>query len=701
MFRLENVSKQYATGKLNRRLALASVSLTMPEKGMVCVCGKSGSGKSTLLNILGALDESTGGEVFFDGLNINRLNDRELSDFRNSKIGFVFQDFNLIENISAGQNVKIALSLQNQKNNKKVIATLKQVGLGGFEKRRIKQLSGGEKQRVAIARALVKNPKVILADEPTGHLDMKTGKEIFELLKHLSKERLVVIVTHDVENAKRYSDYIIEMAGGHIVGNSCPAEEERIVEAEYDLEVSLLAKKTKESIKKQKAALPFFVSVRMGLGNLAKKPFKTVSIILAVILSISCITLAQLFFGYNYENTQARIIKDKEIDTFELHENYSSSIYRLPIQPSVLDRIKTKYPDTQVWLRSEKDFAAHERAAPFSLTNEIFSVRLNGVECNVGQMFNMIVDPTDLYSNFYTAFGGGILKESFDQSELGASEIILSLESYNSFFSESLTAFEYLEVEYLEQGTSVKGLRQTPAHIGEEITLSVSEKGFDESGVSKRFILKGVVLSSWYNTSGSPAFAVFSKEGIAEFDECFNNRSIIVTSHTVKDLKGFLTDMKNHGAVAETSYSTIISKAGSNDDIVLTIVIVSALLVFVLILFSINSISISVLNRSKEIGTLKALGCKKRSLFLIFFIENIIMSTIIFLICLPISFLSAAMLNGILISEATIKVFLVDFWPIFTMFLISFVFIFSAFFLAFLKIAKLKPVEAMRKVKIT
>ena len=184
---------------------------------MIFVLGKSGSGKSTLLNILGGLDNATSGEVLIDGNRFSSLTPKDQDNYRNQYVGFIFQDFCLIDGFTVTDNVRLSLDLLGQEDQEKVNKLICDVGLDAERRRRPKELSGGQCQRVAIARALAKSPRILLADEPTGNLDSKTAKQIITLLKELSKDRLVVVVSHNASDAENYADRIIELADGKII----------------------------------------------------------------------------------------------------------------------------------------------------------------------------------------------------------------------------------------------------------------------------------------------------------------------------------------------------------------------------------------------------------------------------------------------------------------------------------------------------
>ena len=217
MIKIENLTKVYKSKKRNNCKALDNVSLTLPNSGLVFVLGKSGSGKSTLLNLIGGLDNITSGTITVDGNDISTFKENEFCDYRNTHIGFIFQDYHLIDELTVYDNIVLSLNLRRIEDKQDVINALKKVDLEGYENRYPTELSGGERQRVAIARAIVKNPRIILADEPTGNLDTNTATAIIEILKELSKECLILIVSHNIIDANKYADRIIELSKGKVI----------------------------------------------------------------------------------------------------------------------------------------------------------------------------------------------------------------------------------------------------------------------------------------------------------------------------------------------------------------------------------------------------------------------------------------------------------------------------------------------------
>ncbi len=220
MVKLDNIVKIYNPKKSNEFEALHGVSAEIKDGEMVAIIGKSGAGKSTLLHILACIDSYQEGEYSIDDTLVKKLSEKQYAKIRNEKIGMVMQDFALVEDFTAIENVLIPLSFSKQKiknKKEKALEGLKSVGIEDLAKKPCNKLSGGQKQRVAIARAIVNEPSMILADEPTGALDTKTSAEIMELFKDLNEQgRTIVIVTHDINIAKQ-CDRIIEISDGNII----------------------------------------------------------------------------------------------------------------------------------------------------------------------------------------------------------------------------------------------------------------------------------------------------------------------------------------------------------------------------------------------------------------------------------------------------------------------------------------------------
>ncbi len=218
MLETRDLTKVYKPKRGVPVVALNKVSIRFPDKGMVFLLGKSGSGKSTLLNLLGGLDRYDGGEIIIKGQSSKSFRQKHFDSYRNTYVGFIFQEYNILDEFSVGANIALAIQLQGRKaTDDDINRILEEVDLAGYGNRKPNELSGGQKQRVAIARALVKNPRIIMADEPTGALDSVTGRQVLDTLKKLSADKLVIVVSHDREFAENYADRIIELADGQVI----------------------------------------------------------------------------------------------------------------------------------------------------------------------------------------------------------------------------------------------------------------------------------------------------------------------------------------------------------------------------------------------------------------------------------------------------------------------------------------------------
>jgi ABC-type lipoprotein export system ATPase subunit/ABC-type antimicrobial peptide transport system permease subunit len=309
MLRLVNISKYYLIKNNKRISALKNISLSLPEKGLFSFIGKSGSGKSTLLNILGGIDKPDSGTFLFNGKNTNDYNSIEWDNHRGKQIGFIFQEYNLIAELNVADNIALSLGYQEIDIQLKVKAVLKQVGLSNYESRSINELSGGEKQRIAIARALVKNPAMILADEPTGSLDKESSLLILKILKEISQDKLVILVTHD-DKAIEFSDIIYELRSGELIGKD-------IKDVPINKEID------NQRIFVRKLKLPFKYTKKIALSNLFENKirlfFTLILFVMSLMLVFITFSLNKIDFGQISFNT----FKGYNINEFNF--DYSSN----------------------------------------------------------------------------------------------------------------------------------------------------------------------------------------------------------------------------------------------------------------------------------------------------------------------------------------------------------------------------------------
>ena len=363
MLEVKNLVKVYKPKKGVAVTAVNGVSLKLPDKGMIFLLGKSGCGKSTLLNLLGGLDRYTSGEIIINGVSSKDFKQQHFDSYRNTYVGFIFQEYNILDEFSVGTNVALAIELQGKKaTDEEINKILKEVDLEGYANRKPNELSGGQKQRVAIARALVKNPQIIMADEPTGALDSATGRQVLDTLKKLSADKLVLIVSHDREFAEKYADRIIELADGKVISDIEPeldtSSDDTAAALEYsestvtvprgyhlteadreainayiasldsgitleiksktkrsfrNTDISKLDRHSNSEFKLIKSRLPLKSAFKMGSGALKYKKVRLVFTILLSLVAFIMFGLADTFSAYDHVETCTNSIMDSNV----------------------------------------------------------------------------------------------------------------------------------------------------------------------------------------------------------------------------------------------------------------------------------------------------------------------------------------------------------------------------------------------------
>ena len=375
MLSLKKIIKDYAMGG-NTVHALKGISIDFRENEFVSILGQSGCGKTTMLNIIGGLDRYTDGDLIIDGVSTKKYKDRDWDTYRNHKIGFVFQSYNLIPHQTVLANVELALTLSGvskSERRKRAIEVLEKVGLGDQLKKKPNQMSGGQMQRVAIARALINDPDILLADEPTGALDSATSVQIMEILREISKDKLIIMVTHNPELAEKYSNRIIRLVDGKVVDDSNP----------YANEQSL--KSAPEKVKK--TSMSFFTAMSLSLNNLMTKKGRT--ILTAFAGSIGIIGIALIL---SLSSGVQDYIDDIQSDTL--------ASYPLMIDSSTTDM--TSFMSSSMTARAES--LSEERDENTIYTNN-----------RLGDMFTMMYQETN--TNDLKSF-----KEFLDSSDSGISD---------------------------------------------------------------------------------------------------------------------------------------------------------------------------------------------------------------------------------------------------------------------------------------
>ena len=324
MLQLQHISKVYHTANQEFH-ALKDISIRFRENEFVSILGQSGSGKTTLLNIIGGLDQYTSGDLLIQGKSTKQFKDRDWDSYRNHTIGFVFQSYNLIGHQTALSNVEIAMTLSGvskAERKKRAIEALERVGLKDHLYKKPSQMSWGQMQRIAIARALVNNPKVVLADEPTGALDSETSVQIMELLKDIAKERLVIMVTHNPELAKTYSTRIVQVLDGNILSDSNPYEPTE--------------EKTQGDIQFTKTKMNFLTALALSFNNLLTKKGRT--FLIAFAGSIGIIGIALILALSNGVSDYVKKVQEDTLVSLPLTISEQNQSNLLATSPDLSDK---------------------------------------------------------------------------------------------------------------------------------------------------------------------------------------------------------------------------------------------------------------------------------------------------------------------------------------------------------------------------
>ena len=359
MLELKNIKKSYKTGEFVQH-ALKGVSLTFDRNEFVCILGASGSGKTTLLNIIGGLDRYDSGDLIINNMSTKKFNDTLWDAYRNNCVGFIFQSYNLIGHLSVLENVEMSLTLSGVKDKKeKALSALEKVGIKDHAYKKPNQLSGGQMQRVAIARAIVNDPEVILADEPTGALDTKTSKQIMELIKEISKEKLVIMVTHNPDLAKKYATRIIEVKDGEVISDSSPFERS----------------KNKNNIEIKKTKMSFLTALKLSFNNIRTKKGRTFLTAFASSIGIIGISIIlSLSNGF-----------DKQVD---IYQKNTLSNFPITISKSTMTMDEKQMEEMMgTMMPGKDDYPSEKKIYPFDInsynlvhTNKITSEYIEYIE---------------------------------------------------------------------------------------------------------------------------------------------------------------------------------------------------------------------------------------------------------------------------------------------------------------------------------
>ncbi len=520
MLELINVSKKYVATS-GETLAMDSISIKFPDKGLIFITGKSGSGKTTLLNVVGGLDNFDDGEIIINGKKFSSFTQDEYDSYRNTFVGFIFQDYNLLPEYSLEKNIKIANELQGKvTSTNTIVEYLEKFNIAGLQGRKPNEISGGQKQRAAIVRSLLKDPQIIMADEPTGALDSVTGIQVMETLKELAKEKLVIVISHDLELAEKYADRIIKLIDGKIVddvtlvdrtveGNvyeddnsitvkagSTLTEEEnkallKAIEQKKSLnsvenitvrqrcktDTDVKSDNTNNNIELVKSKMKFSSVAGFGVKSLGAKPGRLILTIILSVIAFSVFCLFDTVAAYSNARLVKNLLNSSDYKAISLSNNYYSDNYNgetLRLSQEDIDEYSKKfgYDFRPVYDLNDKDFSSANGDGIIENLKENSGLTL-------GEMY---------YYNYFTGY------VEFKDNELKKDDSGKVLVIDESGFNLTLVEGNFPKVEYDSSNKATKNSLKNIAistYMADAIIYWRNDGTTQKSLIGKRFKILG------------------------------------------------------------------------------------------------------------------------------------------------------------------------------------------------------------------
>jgi len=599
MIELLNVNKTYTSKSKIQVKALDQVNLQFNSKGLVFILGKSGSGKTSLLNIIGGLDSANSSKIFINGKELKRFDERTCAEYRNSYIGFVFQEYNLMNNLNVYDNIALSLQLQKKPVNEDMINdVLNQVDLLGLEKRQLDELSGGQKQRVAIARALIKDPVILLADEPTGNLDSETSTQIFELFKKLSQDKCVIVVSHDAEYAHKYADRIIELSDGHVIKDTNPnIIDEPIVIPE-----------------KRRAKLPFSLIWKMSFGNILNNKLRL--LVTCIIVSFLTAVLSTVYTSLYVSNNVTKDLMDLS------KQDHLLLVEPVPFQSDIILQPSAEYlynrklsSDVLIKVRemTEDNHAYLYHKTQIMLDNDWLKISDLDIDLSDYTLLesDLIPKPNEelletiqaSYLSFVSTPSDSVLLEDLmGRAPIDRYEVVVS-----NYLAEILLT-KYSDLSSIEE------------LVENEIWITFKDK--------MKLKLVGVVLNetpllrsdttilntSYTNLYVHPTFSRMNPYPTSQI-----SYGVKISDET--DVRKLIKDYKTIGTFTILPRYTDALNRYTRYELTLIMGLLVPLIGYFMIVFLGNYIASSILFRKKQIGILRALGCEVNEMNKIFLIE--------------------------------------------------------------------------------
>ncbi len=607
MIELLNVNKTYTSKSKIQVKALDQINLQFNSKGLVFIIGKSGSGKTSLLNIIGGLDSANSSKIRINGIELKRFDERTCAEYRNSYIGFVFQEYNLMNNLNVYDNIALSLQLQKKAVTDEIIQkVLEDVELNGLEKRQLDELSGGQKQRVAIARALIKDPVILLADEPTGNLDSETSIQIFELFKKLSKNKCVIVVSHDAEYAHQYADRIIELSDGHIIKDTNPKINDELVVIP----------------EKIRAKLPFSLIWKMSFGNILNNKLRLLvtCVIVAFLTAVLSTVYTSLYVSNNVTKDLMNLSKQDHLLLVEPVPFQSNKILTPSFEYNSKRKLNT---DVMVQVR---EMSQNNHAILYSKTQLMLNedwLRVKDIDVNWGDVsllesdlipkpnIELMSDIQSSYLSFVSMSNEELLDNLIGRAPNNRYEVVVS-----NYLAELLLKYKYTNLSSIQE------------LINEDIWIRFTDK--------MKLKLVGVQVSETpllredttiLNTSFTNLYVHSSFSRYNLYPTSQVSFGVKLSENT--DIKKLIQEYKSIGTFTILPRYTDALNRYTRFELTLIMGLLVPLIGYFMVVFLGNYISSSILFRKKQIGILRAIGCEVNEMNKIFLIEALIIGLFI------------------------------------------------------------------------
>ncbi len=710
--KITNLSKTYRPKKSLPVQALKNVNLSLADCGMVFFLGKSGSGKSTLLNVLSGLDNADdGSSIEVSGKDLCKLTKSELDDYRNTCCGFVFQEYNLISELNVEENIALAIQLQGQtetENNVKEVLT--KVELDGYEKRKVTELSGGQKQRIAIARALIKNPDIIFADEPTGALDKSNGDNVMSLLKELSKDKLVIVVSHDKEYAATYGDRIIELEDGVIINDSAsdtPCYSENASPKQW-----------------KKSKLPLKPALKIGCSNFKRHPIRLIITLIMSVITFSLFGLSINIAMMNPYKSFINAVYEKNLEYTAIYKYQEVENSNTGTFDQIIGGDKFVYNELCL---SKSDINLLQNKYDLQL-NLICCAYIDSFQNSIAATIKQLNKIIPISSDHFSLLADGFMYMSLSECRNMNFGITGRLPENEKEIAINECMLNTFSVAGIKENGQTYPINSAGDIIGHSISVLVNTftngKPMPNNGKFGDSDIKTIVgvvdtgcdkkCSESHPQSSSIMYAENYHEKIFISENCFDEWSYILCNITpnkssFKSFANFVFDYNNNNNVFRFSNSIMtdgnmeinafyrsIDYINMDKNLYTYIGIILLIVSFV---FMINFVATSIFGQTKQIGIITSLGANFKQQCKIYLYSSFIIAAIVYLLSVVFTAVGSVLYNNYIVDFSKVSFDLLKFNP--ALIIILFAIDFSAIILGCIiplkRLRKLSSVEIINK----